>query len=34
VDFPDLSDLGIRLQIQSISESVPIQYRFMKTFLT
>ena len=27
----DLSDAGIKLQIQSISESVPIYSRFMKT---
>jgi len=31
VDFSDLSDVGIRLQIQSVLESIPIHYRFMKT---
>jgi len=31
VDVPDLSDVGIRLQIQSVSESVPIRYKFIKT---
>jgi len=30
VDFSNLSDVGIRLQIQSVSESVTIHYRFMK----
>jgi len=27
----DLSNLGIRLQVQSVLESVPIYYRFTKT---
>jgi len=31
MDFSELSEVGIRLQVQSVSESVPIHYRFTKT---